>query len=192
MSNEFETNGDVVESDSTQVARENNAEPQTTPNPPDFSRKEKGKSDWEKPLEPPLDEAIAQYLATPKSFREFKSFTELAERFNTSRMTCYRRSKCPHILERVEWLVQNHRLAGDLIARLHWPRIVAGQVKAAVAGDTKAAQFCKEQAWPGEMGAQRIAKVHVVWDSPPMLEVDRSAEQSHYAEADPARKDERP
>ena len=63
-------------------------------------------------------------------------------------MTAYRRSKDSCILERVEWLLLQHRLAGDLIACLHWPRIVAGQVKAAVAGDTKAAQFCKERAWP--------------------------------------------
>jgi len=63
-------------------------------------------------------------------------------------MTVYRRSKDPRILERVDWLLQHHRRAGDVIARLHWPRIVSGQVKAAVAGDTKAAQFCRDQAWP--------------------------------------------
>jgi hypothetical protein len=39
-------------------------------------------------------------------------------------------------------------LAGDLIARLHRERIAARQVRAAAAGDTKAAQFCKERAWP--------------------------------------------
>lgn len=65
-------------------------------------------------------------------------------------MTAYRRSKEPSILERAEWLLKHHQRAGDMIARQNWPRIVAGQVKAAVAGDTKAAQFCKEQAWPAD------------------------------------------
>jgi hypothetical protein len=105
-----------------------------------------------KPLDSPEDEAIAQYLSTPKSIREFKSFSELATHFNISRMTAYRRSKDPSILQRVEWLLTHHKHAGDLIARLSWARIVAGQVKAAVAGNTKAAQFCKERAWPEDRG----------------------------------------
>ena len=65
-------------------------------------------------------------------------------------MTVYRRTKDLDVLERVDWLLTHHKLAGDLTARLHWKRIVAGQVKAAAAGDTKAAQFCKEVAWPAE------------------------------------------
>lgn len=107
--------------------------------------------DRTKPLSAPEEEALAQYLATPKSIREFKSYTELAQHFNLSRMTVYRRTKDLRVLQRAEWLLQHHRLAGDLIARLHWERIVAGQVKAAVAGDAKAAQFCKERAWPEEL-----------------------------------------
>src|SRR5229473_189332 len=112
------------------------------------SEAESNAYDRTKPLDSPEDEAIAQYLSTPKSIREFKSFGELAKHFNISRMTAYRRSKDSSILQRVEWLLMSHKLAGDLIARLSWERIVAGQVKAAVAGDTKAAQFCKERAWP--------------------------------------------
>ena len=112
------------------------------------SEAENNAYDRTKPLDPPEDEAIAQYLSTPKSIREFKSFSELATHFNISRMTVYRRSKDSSILERVEWLLTHHKLAGDLIARLNWGRIVAGQVRAAVAGDTKAAIFCKERAWP--------------------------------------------
>lgn len=104
--------------------------------------------DPKEPLDSPEDEAIAQYLSMPKSIREFKSFSELAEHFNISRMTAYRRSKDWSVLRRVECLLMRHKLAGDLIARLSWGRIVAGQVKAAIAGDTKAAQFCKERAWP--------------------------------------------
>ena len=112
------------------------------------SKAESNAYDPTKPLDPPEDEAIAQYLSTPKSIREFKSFSELARHFNISRMTAYRRSKDPSILRRVQWLLLSHQLAGDQIARLNWGRIVAGQVRAAVAGDTKAAIFCKERAWP--------------------------------------------
>jgi DeoR/GlpR family transcriptional regulator of sugar metabolism len=119
-------------------------EPETTPDPP------KRKFNRTKPLDAPEDEAIAQYLATPKSIRQFKSFSELAEHFNISRMTVYRRSKDLRVLKRVESLIRLYKLAGDLVARRNWPRIVAGQVKAAVSGNTKAAQFCKEQAWPEE------------------------------------------
>ena len=65
-------------------------------------------------------------------------------------MTIYRRSKELSVLQRAEWLLQHHMLAGDLIPRLHWERIMAGQVRAAAAGNTKAAQFCKERAWPDD------------------------------------------
>ena len=112
------------------------------------SEAESNAHDPTKPLNSPEDEAIAQYLSTPKSIREFKSFSELARHFNISRMTAYRRSKDRSILLRVQWLLLSHQLAGDQIARLNWGRIVAGQVKAAVAGDTKAAIFCQERAWP--------------------------------------------
>lgn len=129
-------------------AIEAGSEPQTSPNRPDSPRKYKRKFNKTKPLDSPADEAIAEYLSTPKSIRQFRSFTELAEHFTISRMTVYRRSKDPRILQRVEWLLTQHKLSGDLVARLHWDRIVAGQVKAAIRGDTKAAQFCKEAAWP--------------------------------------------
>ena len=103
-------------------ANEAGIEPQTTPDPP------KRKFDRTKPLDSPEDEAIAEYLATPKSIRQFKSFSELAEHFNISRMTVYRRSKSWKVLRRVEWLMRHHKLAGDLVARRYWDRIVTGQV----------------------------------------------------------------
>ena len=132
----------------TEAVQTNDTVPQTTVNPQDPSGKRRRKFNRKKALDPPEDEAIAQFLATPKSIREFKSLTDLAKHLNISRMTLYRRTKDPIILQRAEWLVTHHMLAGDLIARLHWERIMAGQVKAAVAGDTKAAQFCRERAWP--------------------------------------------
>jgi hypothetical protein len=148
VSNQFETKRDAVESGLAQAAQESDTEPPAMLNPPKLPRKRKGIFDITKPLESPEDEAIAQYLATPKSIREFKSFAELAAHFKISRMTVYRQTKDLAVLQRAEWLLTHHRLAGDLVARLHWERIVAGQVRAAIAGDTKAAQFCKEQAWP--------------------------------------------
>lgn len=120
-------------------------------------------------LDLPEDEAIAQYLATPKSFREFESFSALAKHFNISRMTVHRRTKDPRILGRAESLLQQYKRAGDIIARLHWPQIIAGQVKAAVAGDTKAAQFCKEQAWPEDEQSRLPVETifRVVYDDGP-------------------------
>jgi hypothetical protein len=148
MTIDRDATNDTNESDVPAEVATNDSLPQTTIDSPDPSPKRKRKFDKTKPLDSPEDEAIAQYLATPKSIREFKSFSELAMHFNISRMTVYRRSKDSSILERVEWLLTHHKLAGDLIARLNWDRIVAGQVRAAVAGDTKAAIFCKERAWP--------------------------------------------
>ena len=148
MNIDREATNDPIESDAPEEVQINDSMSQTTTNPPDPSTKRRRRFDKTKPLNSPEDEAIAQYLATPKSIREFKSFSELATHFNISRMTAYRRSKDSSILERVEWLLTHHKLAGDLIARLNWGRIVAGQVRAAVGGDTKAAIFCKERAWP--------------------------------------------
>ena len=99
------------------------------------------------PLEDPVDEAVAQYVATPRLFRDFRSWSELADRFGISRMTAYRRSKELHVLQRVQWLVTNHKMAGDLVVKVNWERIVKGQVRAAVRGATGAAEFCKKVAW---------------------------------------------
>lgn len=148
MSDNSEITRDIIESSSTQAVQDNDAASPAASNPPDPPRKRKLKQEITKPLDSPEDEAIAQYLTTPKSIREFKSLTDLAKHFGISRMTVYRRTKDLIVLQRAEWLLAHHRLAGDLIARLNWERIMAGQVKAAAAGDTKAAQFCKERAWP--------------------------------------------
>src|SRR5271154_3990183 len=148
MNTDREATSDVPDPGLAEAVQASDSLPKTAPDPPDLPRKRRRKSDRKKPLDSPEDEAIAQYVASPNSIREFKSFSELSAHFQISRMTVYRRSKDPTILERAEWLLENHKRAGDLMARLSWPRIMAGQIKAAAAGDTKAAQFCKEQAWP--------------------------------------------
>ena len=156
MSVDTEGMGEPIEPSSEEAVQADDSLPQPTVNPQDPSRKRKRKFDKTKPLDSPEDEAIAQHLAAPKSIREFKSLTDLAKHLNISRMTLYRRTKDLIILQRVEWLLTHYMLAGDLIARLHWERIMAGQVKAAAAGDTKAAQFCKERAWPPEKNLSDI------------------------------------
>jgi len=103
--------------------------------------------DGAEPLSPEFEE-IAEFLATPKQIREFKTFTDLARHLNVSRMTVYRWTRDVAVLRRAEYLLAQNRLKGDLVARLNWERIVMGQVRAALKGDTRAAKFCQECAWP--------------------------------------------
>jgi hypothetical protein len=74
--------------------------------------------DKTKPLNSSAEEAIAEHLATPKSIRQFKSSSELAEDLNISRVTAYRRNKDSSVSQLVEWLLTQHQLAGDIVARL--------------------------------------------------------------------------
>ncbi len=48
---------------------------------------------------------------------------------------------------RINWLVRKSMLSGDLIACLEWHGIVEAQVRAALAGDLRAAMFCEGRAW---------------------------------------------
>jgi uncharacterized protein YerC len=100
------------------------------------------------PLECPELEAVAEFLATPKPIREFKTFNDLAKHFGVSRMTIYRWTRNEDVLQRAQFLVTQNQVKGDLVARLLWERIVMGQVRAAVTGDTRAAEFCEKRAWP--------------------------------------------
>jgi hypothetical protein len=105
------------------------------------------KHDKSKEFASPLDEALALHLAVPRSVREFRSFSDLAQHFNVSRMTCYRR-KNPVLLERVAWLLSENRFAGNLLIRQNWELIIRGQVRAAIAGSPRAADFCRQEGWP--------------------------------------------
>src|SRR5580692_8346882 len=135
--------------DSESSANQQNASAEKSPDPPLLNQPKarQRKFDPREPLDRPEDEAIAQYLSAPRSIREFKSLSDLGLRFKISRMTVYRRSKQLEVLERTQWLLRNYKLAGDLVAKLNWERIVKGQVRAAVTGDTRAAEFCKAVAW---------------------------------------------
>jgi hypothetical protein len=111
-------------------------------------RKRKRNYDGTDPLDYPELEAVAEFLATPKHIRDIKTFTDLAKHFNVSRMTIYRWTRDEDVLKRAEYLLTLNQLKGDLVARLHWDRIVMGQVRAAIKGDTRAAKFCEKRAWP--------------------------------------------
>jgi len=107
------------------------------------------------PIKWPGLEAVAQYLATPKPLREFKSINDLAKRFRVTRMTIHRWKHHPDVIKRVHWLASYYRLAGDLLARIIWPRIVEKVVEKAVKGDMQAVRFCEEIAWRQEKQMER-------------------------------------
>ena len=112
-----------------------------------FERRERVNYDGCRALRPEL-ETVAQFLATPRHFREIKTFDELAQQLAVSRMTVYRWTRHGDVLKRVEHLISQNELKGDLVARLNWERIVQGQIRAAMKGNTRAALFCERRAWP--------------------------------------------
>lgn len=112
-----------------------------------FDRRERPNYDGSRSLRPEL-ETVAQFVATPRHFREIETFADLAQHLAVSRMTVYRWTRHPDVLKRVGYLLAENELKGDLVARLHWERIVQGQIQAAIKGDTKAALFCERRAWP--------------------------------------------
>lgn len=101
--------------------------------------------DIAKPFTFPLDEAIAQHLSLPRAVREFQSFNDLAKHFRVSRMTVYRRSRNPVMHGRVVLLLEGKRAAGTILIRQNWIPIIRGAVRAAIRGDAKALQFCREE-----------------------------------------------
>jgi hypothetical protein len=99
------------------------------------------------PLDDPCYEAIAQFFAAPRQFRQFKSVSALAEHFGISRVTAYRRAQNDDVVLRIKWLLRKSMQGGDLVACQEWPGIVQAQVKAALGGDLRAAMFCQARAW---------------------------------------------
>ena len=103
--------------------------------------------DCSEPLDDPAFEAIAQFFAAPRQFRQFNSVSALAEHLGVSRMTVYRRAEDADVVLRIRWLLAKSMFFGDLVACREWPAIVEVQVKAALAGDIRAAIFCQNRAW---------------------------------------------
>ena|ERR1700719_1160698 len=133
-----------IESHSAAPIEVNSSQPQ----PPDGHERVR-RTDYfgAEPLDDPAYETIAQFFAAPRQFRQFKSVGALAERFGLSRMTIYRRLEDVDVMLRIKWLVRKSMLSGDLIACLEWHGIVEAQVRAALAGDLRAAMFCEGRAW---------------------------------------------
>jgi len=128
--------------------------PASPDGPPTKSRRN---YDGSRPLKYPGYEAVAQYMAAPKQLRRFKSVTTLAKQFDVSRMTMYRWAQHPDVVRRTEWLSIQNMVLGDLIACREWPAIVRAQVTAALAGDTRAAIFCENRAWPKHLDHSGIS-----------------------------------
>jgi hypothetical protein len=106
-------------------------------------------------IEWPGLEAVAQYLAAPICLREFKSDNDLAKHFHVTRMTVYRWKQDPDVIQRVHWLSNRYRLAGDLQARINWRRIVQKAIQRAMKGDMQAIKFCEEIAWRQEKQSEK-------------------------------------
>jgi hypothetical protein len=119
------------------------------------------------PLNHEGHEALAQFLATPKPMREFKSTAALAEHHGVTRMTVSRWQHDPLVLRRAEWLSNRNKLAGVLIARSNYPRMVEALVRKAITGDTPAARVLHEIAWTEDTPADDTPKevaLRVVYD----------------------------
>lgn len=110
-------------------------------------RKRRKEYDGSTPLEEWL-EKVADFLATPRYIREIKTLSDLAVHLKVSRMTVYRWAHDEEVLTRARYLLEANETNGDHFARLYWDRIVMGQVRAAIKGDTRAAKFCEQRAWP--------------------------------------------
>ena len=115
---------------------------------PDGTRKNRcRKHDGSEALEHPGREALAQFLAAPRSLREFKSYSALANYFHMSRMTIYRWRFEVEVMQRAYFLTMRNEIAGDLEARRAWPEIMRKQVANAKGGDLDATRFCELHAW---------------------------------------------
>jgi len=135
----------AVEASSTLAARPRYG----APDGPRQKRREK--YDGREPLDYAGHEAVAQYLAAPKSDREFKSFTALANHFEVTRMTAYRWTRDIEVMQRAYWLSMSNQMAGDLVARREWPQIMEKAAELAKTGDVRAMKFCEGRAWPEEL-----------------------------------------
>lgn len=122
---------------------------------PDGPRNNRQDYDGHEPLEYPGHEAVAQYLASPKSIREFKSDNHLAKHFRVSRMTICRWKHDPDVIRRAHYLSEINQMVGDLHARREWPRIMQMAVQKALEGDLPSIRFCESRAYPKELQIQQ-------------------------------------
>jgi hypothetical protein len=93
-------------------------------------------------------EGVAQFLAAPTSLRKFKSLRALAAHFKVTRMTAYRWGHDPDVIQRAHFLSEINQMAGDLLARQEWSRIMQTAVRKAIEGDLQSIKFCESRAYP--------------------------------------------
>ena len=119
---------------------------------PDGPRKKLRENyDGHQPLEYPGHEAVAHYLASPKSLREFDSDRHLAKHFRVSRMTICRWKHDRDVIQRAHFLSEINQMVGDLLARQEWPRIMQMAVQNALGGDLQSIRFCESRAFPKQL-----------------------------------------
>jgi hypothetical protein len=124
---------------------------------PDGPRqKRRPRHNGREPLDYPGHEALAQFLAAPKSDREFKSLTALANHFNVTRNTAHRWKRDIDVMQRAHWLSTRNQMAGDLVARREWPEIMERAAQLAKSGDVPAMKFCESRAWTKELRAEHF------------------------------------
>src|ERR1700694_5961809 len=111
--------------------------------------------DRREPLEYPGHETVAQFLATPKSMREFPSVTSLAKHLSVTRKTIHCWMNDVDVMRRAEFLSMRNKTTGDLIARREWPRIMESMVRVATGGGVAAAKFCEGRAYPEDQRAKK-------------------------------------
>jgi hypothetical protein len=111
--------------------------------------------DGREPLPYPGHEAVAQFRAAPPSLRKFESLTALATHFKVTRMTVHRWRQDIDVMQRTYWLSMRNKVAGDLLARQAWVRIMKKVIEMAKKGDFRAIKFIESRAWAEELGVQQ-------------------------------------
>jgi hypothetical protein len=115
-------------------------------------QKRRERYDGREPLPYAGHEAVAQFLAAPPtSLREFKSLTALAAHFKVTRMTVHRWKQDSDVMQRAYWLSKRNKIAGDLLARQAWLRIMEKVIEMAKNGDFRAIKFIEFHAWAEDL-----------------------------------------
>jgi transposase len=123
---------------------------------PDGPRQKRSKmQDRSEPLEYPGHETVAQFMATPKSLREFESVTAIAKHFNITTKTIYCWMKDDDVMRRAEWLSMRNKRHGDLSIRCRYEEILEKLIEKALTGDIAAMKLCFETAFPEDQQAKK-------------------------------------
>jgi hypothetical protein len=62
-------------------------------------------------------------------------------------MTIYRWKQDSDVIQRARWLSTQNEVAGDLVARREWTRIMEAAAKLAISGNVAAMKFSESRAW---------------------------------------------